>query len=635
MGSSKKGLIRKRKTLIFAEIGLLSLILVFALGLIPGCLVFYCFHSQKAFWVMQTTNRAILQILFVLSTLAFGALIACFLITDLSVVSVLKSSSTQKPTLYKIAGVWGSHEGSMMLWVWSATLFGFWLSWVKMGANLKLCWSVASALYSLLISSFAAYILFFSNPFERSEDFMLEGMGLNPVLQDPSLAIHPPLLYLGYLGLGVVFVLTLSGLITKRLNGEWVELTYPFLLVSWCFLGTGIILGSFWAYYELGWGGYWFWDPVENIALIPWLFATLMIHALRGSKHQLLWPSFTALLGLLGFFFVLVGTFFVRSGLLNSVHSFAVDENKSTFLLALLLLWGGGSVVVYLLYGFGQHTKKFASHLFSRINMLLFQNIFLFWGTFMVIVGTFYPLVHYYFTHQTLAVGPRYYALTFCPIMLFALSFACLTPYLEQEKSKRSNAFKLGLSLIFACALALWIKGNFWGSLGIIVGSSLILSHLLGSKESKNKPMILAHVGAGIIVVSVSLVSLLKSERVLTLKINDMAQFEGHTFHLAKVDNYDGPNYHGLKAYLEISKGKKIGVLTPEKRLYPLEKQTTYEVSLYYKGFSHFYAVLGGFDSTHQTWTIRLSYYPYIALIWLGGLLIVLAGLLRLVMRQR
>jgi cytochrome c-type biogenesis protein CcmF len=397
------------------EIGHILLIITFVSSFI-----------QAIFWIItlgskNTVNLIILQKFsvtnFILISSSFSILLYSFIISDFSLLIVTNNSHSLKPLIYKISGLWGNHEGSLMLWALILSFFTYLISRNKSQISFKLLSSILGV-QTLILFSFLAFILFTSNPFERLEIPPLDGKGLNPLLQDPGLAFHPPILYLGYVGLSVSFSFAVAALITGEINQIWARQIRPWITIAWSALTLGIALGSWWAYYELGWGGWWFWDPVENASFMPWLIATALLHSVRLLETRLILVSWTVLLAILGFSFSLLGTFIVRSGLLTSVHAFATDPSRGIFILIILTIATGVPLILYAIRSSDLYTeKKIEFNVFSKETALLINNLFLSTATLTILIGTLYPLFLDAFNGEKISIGPAYYNATFAPIM--------------------------------------------------------------------------------------------------------------------------------------------------------------------------------------------------------------------------
>ena len=597
--------------------------------------------------------------------LAFGALIFAFATSDFSVANVAANSHTDKPMLYKVAAAWGSHEGSLLLWCLVMTGFGAALTRARgLPFGLKTC---AVAVQGGLSALFLAFALFTSNPFARLDPAPFQGASLNPLLQDPALAIHPPMLYFGYVGFSVTFSLAVAALIEGRPNssfwpawGRWVR---PWALASWVMLTIGITLGSFWAYYELGWGGWWFWDPVENASFMPWLAGAALLHSAVVTERRGALAGWTVFLALLAFTFSMLGAFLVRSGVLTSVHAFAVDPERGMMLLAILGVTAGAAFALFAwrapnLKGGGVFAPV------SREGALVLNNLFLTAAAATVLLGTLYPLIMEAATGATISVGPPYFALTFTPLMIVAFLILPAGPLLAW---KRGDLVGAGQRLALAGALALgcgflgWLAFEPKKALaagGIAIGAWLILGALAEvierirlfraplkevGRRAKGLPfgawgMTLAHAGLGVFVLGAVVESGFKAEAAQALPVGGQIQVAAYSVRLDKVQIIEGPNYLAEQGTLTVTpKNGRPETVTAERRFFPAGGQTTTEVGLDFRGLDDVYVVMGERRSTPeaaQAWTVRVYWNPWARLIFLGPFIMALGGVLSLLDRR-
>src|ERR1700761_4801798 len=520
--------------------------------------------------------------LLVFVALAFGTLVTAFVTSDFSIALVANSSHTLKPLVYKITGVWGNHEGSMLLWVLVLSLYAGALAALERGgARLT---SAALGVQGLLAAAFLLFILFTSNPFLRLDPAPFEGAGLNPLLQDPGLAIHPPMLYAGYVGLSASFSYAAAALIVGEEG--WTRAARPLMLIAWIFLTCGIALGSWWAYYELGWGGFWFWDPVENASLMPWLIATALLHSALATERSGAFRTWTLLLAIGGFSLSLIGTFLVRSGVLSSVHAFASDPTRGFFIMVLILCAIGGALG---LFAWRAPTLKSGASFdtVSRESALLLNNVFLVGSCAAVFVGTLYPLILDALSGQKISVGPPYYALTFAPIFFALLLLVPFGPQLgwrrgDLKASVRALAPAMGLAAVAAVAvLAIASPRTLTGALAFAVAAWLIGAALLDFRKRKGArasafAAALAHAGLGVTLMGVAGTTLWRSEALDLMGPGDVMHVGGYTLRFDGVTAEAGPNYNAARAHLALMDGTRVvTVLTPEKRVYPAEGQET------------------------------------------------------------
>ena len=591
---------------------------------------------------------------FVFVAAAFAALTFCFVTSDFSVALVVSSSQIAKPLLYKFTGVWANHEGSMLLWVLILTLFGASIAVSGMNLPRRLKARVL-AVQGMIGSGFLLFIVATSNPFARLDQPPADGNGMNPILQDPGLALHPPFLYLGYVGFSVAFSFAVAALIEGRVDAAWARWVRPWVLAAWCFLTIGITLGSFWAYYILGWGGWWFWDPVENVSFMPWLAGTALLHSALVVERRHALVNWTILLAILTFSLSLIGTFVVRSGVLTSVHSFAVDPARGVFILALLVLATGGALVLYALripqLKFG---APFAA--VSREGSLALNNVLLISAAATVFLGTFYPLFIDLLGHDKISVGPPFYARTFVPIMVPLLIAMVVGPALKWKRDVlRPQITRLGLALIAAtltmAIAAIATMGNhilsalgLGLSLWIIVGSLLMVAHRtkIGKTTAsaslslaRHAPrsfygLVIAHLGLGMVVGAITTVSTWQQENILTMAPGDKTEIAGYEVLLRNIVSVPGANYDAERGSFEISRGgAPVASLTAERRFYQVQQQQTTQTGIRTNFISNIYIALGDPDSQGH-WTVRIYYHPLAPWLWFGGLTMAIGGFVSL-----
>ena len=592
-----------------------------SLALLASCL--------QSFWRFSSSKRAYqmakVQCVFVVG--AFIILTFAHVTSDFSVVNVVANSHTAKPLLYKIGGVWGNHEGSMLLWVMILSLYGVMVKRVSI-----------VPLMGVISAGFLLFMLIACNPFEVMASIPQNGDDLNPLLQDPSLVIHPPFLYSGYVGFSIPFCLAIDALIKGKLDIDWVRETHFWTMVSWSFLTFGLLLGSFWAYYELGWGGWWFWDPVENAALMPWLMATALLHSLKVTQNKNAFNAWSLFLAILTFSLCLLGMFLVRSGLLISVHSFAIDPERGVILFFLCCL-----IILPALILFCMRIKNIRSLVatspLSRSGFLLFNNIFLLCGTSTILLAIFYPLILGFF-NQSISIGAPYFQATFVPLMVPLLFLVGLGPWfswaensLHDVVQKILPAFCLTASLILGGyyftdhpASFLAIIGNA-GALWVIIATAHL--YIKTNKKSLSfYSMCLAHVGLGIAVLGMIESTVGEIEIMPTLASNESVVVGQYNVTLEKIEIVKGPNYNAQKAHLLLTKnGKDIATLQPEKRFYWTQKNIHSETAIYSNLVSHVYVAMGE-EYTNGQWSFRFYFKPWINLLWFGVVLIAVGGAL-------
>ena len=600
-------------------------------------------------------------------TLAFAALIYAFAVSDFSVENVARNSHTDKPMLYKVAAAWGSHEGSLVLWCGVMAVFGAILARSRgLPFGLK---TSAVGVQGALTTLFLAFAVFTSNPFNRIADAPVQGNSLNPLLQDPALAIHPPLLYLGYVGFSVTFSLAVAALIEGRAFsgfwpawGRWVR---PWTLASWVFLTAGITLGSFWAYYELGWGGWWFWDPVENASFMPWLAGTALLHSAVVTERRGALAGWTVFLALLAFTFSMLGAFLVRSGVLTSVHAFAVDPERGLMLLGILAVAAGSAFALFAwrapqLKGGGMFAPV------SREGALVLNNLFLTVAAATVLLGTLYPLILEAATGQTISVGPPYFAMTFTPLMLVAFIILPAGPLLSWKRADAKGAMQrlaLAAGLAIACGFAFWLAfepKKALAAAGIAIGAWLILGALAEVIErvrvfrvpvsevlrrARGLPMgawgmTLAHAGLGVFVLGAVAETSFKLEAAAAVPIGGSVIAGPWKATLTDVRMIEGPNYlaeQGVVTVTSVDGRATPRIVTSERRFFPAGGQTTTEVGLDFRGLDDVYVVMGERRATaevERAWSLRIYHNPWARLIFLGPAIMALGGVLSLMDRR-
>jgi len=585
--------------------------------------------------------------------LAFAALMHGFVTSDFSISNVAANSHSEKPLLYRVAGTWGSHEGSMLLWCLALTGYGAVMVVFGAGLSARLRAS-AVAVQGALGSVFLAYTVFASNPLVRLADPPVEGRSLNPLLQDPALAIHPPFLYAGYVGMSVVFSLGAAALIEGRIDAAWARWVRPWTLTAWSFLTVGITLGAFWAYYELGWGGWWFWDPVENASFMPWLVATALLHSAVVTEKRGALAGWTVFLALSAFSFSMLGAFLVRSGVLTSVHAFAVDPTRGVLLLSIL---GAASGSGFALFAWRAPALKpggaFAP--ISRESALVLNNILLSAATTTVLLGTLYPLIREAIGGQAISVGPPYFNLTFTPLMAALLVLLPAGPLLAWKRGDAAGvAQRLGLAALIALAagfltFALASPRHAFGAAGVGLGVWLIVGAGVEIAERTHAfrgpaaetwrrmsglprgawGMTLAHAGLGVFLLGACFETTWKVEAAETLAIGKSLDAGAYHLVLESVAPADGPNYEAERGRIRATRdGALVCEAAPERRTYSAGGQTTSEVAICQRGPSHLYIVLGERRGTPAApvWLVRAYWNPWASLIFLGPMIMALGG---------
>jgi cytochrome c-type biogenesis protein CcmF len=583
----------------------------------------------------------------VLTFLAFVMLIWLFVISDMSVELVARNSHSAKPMLYKIAGAWGNHEGSMLLWLAILGLSGAGVALFERRLEKRTLTAtlVAQATVSL---GFFAFLLFVSNPFARLNPAPLEGNGLNPLLQDPGLAFHPPTLYFGYVGLSVAFSFAVGALITRNVGPAFARAMRPWVIGSWIFLTLGIVAGSYWAYYELGWGGWWFWDPVENASLMPWLAATALMHSVSVTATRDALRAWTVMLAVVGFSMSMIGTFLVRSGLLTSVHAFAVDPARGSFILALLLVYVGGALALFALrVGTVSEGKQFT--LLSREGALVANNLLLSVILATVLIGTLYPVAAEALGDR-ISVGPPYFNATAGPLALLLIATMALGPLLRWrqdggDRIKRNGPWLLLIIAGMVIALLVFSPGIGVFSLsGLALAAAVAVASLipLRGRSLRRTPlpvwgMALAHFGVAVALAGMATESAFLKERLVALAPGDAVQLADWRISFDEIHPVAGPNWTALEARVSVARGSFNSVMRPQARSFSQPPTETNEAALLTQWDGQLYVVLGQSagrgDDGRERWQMRLWWKPLVWWIWAGGILIALGGTLALIGR--
>jgi len=632
------------------EIGHFSLWLALGIALVMGAVPLAGAQSGRADWMALA--RPLAYALFFCVALAFGCLVSAFVNHDFSVAYVVSNSNTALPLQYRIAGVWGGHEGSLLLWV---QMLALWTVAVALFSR-HLPQAVAARILSvmgLVAVGFLLFMLLTSNPFDRLFPAALEGRDLNPLLQDPGMVIHPPMLYMGYVGFSVAFAFAIAALIGGNLDAHWARWTRPWTTVAWVFLTIGIALGSSWAYYELGWGGWWFWDPVENASLMPWLLGTALIHSLAVTEKRNSFKSWTVLLAILAFSFSLLGTFLVRSGVLSSVHAFATDPTRGQFILAFLAVVIGGSFSLYAWrapdVGIG---KRFG--LWSKESSLLANNVLLLVAALAVMLGTLYPLVLDALGLGKISVGPPYFDAVFMPLMAPTVFLMGIGP-LARWKDAQLPALALRLRwaagvAVLAALLTGWLAGEVRpvSTLGLVMAFWIMGSvatdlwgrvHPHGTDWAqagarlRQVPralagMMVAHLGIAVFCIGVVMVKTYEVESDVKMAVGDTTTVRGYTFRFDGIKELQGPNYVAAQGQMQVSKdGRPVAELHPEKRIYRVQQNPMTEAAID-AGLTRDLYVSMGEAVDGGAWIVRVYVKPFIDWIWGGCLLMALGGLL-------
>jgi cytochrome c-type biogenesis protein CcmF len=630
------------------EIGQFALIIALLLAITQASLPMIGAARGNRSWMAVAIPAGQAQFIFV--AIAFGCLAYSFISNDFSVVNVATNSNSHLPPPYRLAATWGSHEGSLLLWT---LIMGFWTVAVTLFSKHlpeEMLARVLSVM-GLISIGFLLFMLFTSNPFDRIFPAPLDGRDLNPLLQDPAMVAHPPMLYMGYVGFSVAFAFAISALIGGRLDATWARWSRPWTTVAWMFLTVGIALGSWWAYYELGWGGWWFWDPVENASFMPWLVGTALIHSLAVTEKRGGFKSWTVLLAIAAFSLSLLGTFLVRSGVLTSVHAFAVDPKRGIFILSFLLVVIGGSLVLYAWrakhVGLG---SKF--EVVSRESFLLSNNVLLTVAAGSVLLGTLYPLIIDALGQGKLSVGPPYFNAVFVPLMVPAAFLMGVGPIARWKKASLPElAVRLRWAFAASAVAALLLplvmgKWKALVSLGVMLAFWIVSTVAVGiwdrvkttsgqvsfwqklrMQSRSYYGMQVAHVGVAVFIVGISFVTQYETEKDLRMDVGDVVTVAGYDFKFNGVTAINGPNYRAARASIDVVRGKTlVRTMSPEKRIYNVQENAMTETAIDTGLFRDLYLSLGEPVDNGRAWTVRIHYKPFVDWIWGGAVLMAIGG---------
>ena len=628
-----------------AEIGQFALILAMLLAVAQSTLPMW--GASRGDTALMSFGRTAAQLQGLLVGIAFAALARCFVMGDFSVSLVAQHSNVTQPVIYRFAATWGNHEGSMLLWVLILAIFGAGLARFGDGIREGLL-ARTLAVQGMIGAAFLAFLIFTSNPFARLDPAPFDGMELNPLLQDPGLVLHPPLLYLGYVGFSVAFSFAAAALIEGRVDAAWARWVRPWILAAWTCLTAGIALGSLWAYYELGWGGWWFWDPVENASLMPWLMGTALLHSALVLERRGALVSWTILLSVLTFSLSLIGTFLVRSGILTSVHSFAVDPTRGVFILALII---GSTGTALALFAWRAPSMR-SGALFGGISReagLTLNNLFLMAATAVVFLGTFYPVIMEAVNGDKISVGPPYYKITFGPVMVPLLLLVTFGPLLQWKRDSLKPLFAkvrwpalIALGTGIGAVIALGFKSVAAG-LGFALAAWLIFGALAmlarrwrGAGEGFNSRlvrttpmsvygMVIAHAGLGVMCAGVTAMSSFETSKVLVMRTGDVVAIGPAQVTLNNVRDVAGVNYTATAASFSVRQGDSIRDLVSERRFFPNSRNQTTEAAIAAGFTGNTYVAIGEPDPSGGL-TVRLYRHPLVGWIWGGALLMALGG---------
>ncbi|SFX22826.1 heme lyase CcmF/NrfE family subunit [Marinospirillum alkaliphilum] len=631
--------------LFLPELGQFALILALVMAVVQALLPMIGSFTRQPLWLAYAQPAVWAQ--FTLLTISFLMLTASFLLDDFSVAYVAANSNSALPWYYKMSAVWGAHEGSLLLWLWILAGWTFAVS-LSRGLPVEILARVLSVLGFVSIGMML-FVVFTSNPFDRFlPRIPADGADLNPLLQDPGLIFHPPLLYMGYVGFAVTFAFALAALWTGQLDSAWARWSRPWTTTAWAFLTSGIALGSWWAYYELGWGGWWFWDPVENASLMPWLTGTALMHSLAVTEKRGVFKSWTLLLAIATFSLSLVGFFLVRSGVLNSVHAFANDPDRGFFLLVLLAVTVGVSLLVYAIR-VPNFKARVSYSLISKDVFLLANNILLVVACITVLLGTLYPLVLDALGKGKISVGPPYFNALFVPQMLLLGVFMGLGPLtdwkaMQWQKLRKKLWLSAAITLVLGFALLPWVYDGQW-SIWVALGLTLFFWVMTTSlrdiwEASRGKQgwkgitrsrwgMFWGHVGAALIVLGVTMVSNYGEERDVRMAVGETVVVKGYQFTMTELTHREGPNFIADRAIVEVrnSQGRLISTLTPEKRLYVVRGMPMTQVAIDWGLLKDIYVAMGE-ELSEDAWAMRVHYKPFVRWLWLGAFIASLGGIL-------
>ena len=626
------------------ELGHFALILALLLALVQGILPLVGAARNNLALISVAKPAARAQFLFV--AIAFGCLAYSFLTNDFSVLNVTRNSHSRLPEIYRFTATWGSHEGSMLLWT---LILGLWTVAVTLFSRHLPDDMVARvvSVMGLVSFGFLLFMLATSNPFLRMP-MAMDGSDLNPLLQDPGMVVHPPILYMGYVGFSVAFAFAIAALLSGKLDASWARWSRPWTTAAWSFLTVGIMMGSWWAYYELGWGGWWFWDPVENASLMPWLVGTALIHSLAVTEKRGSFKAWTVFLAIGAFSLSLLGTFLVRSGVLSSVHAFATDPARGLFILIFLLVVIGGSLLLFAFrasqVGLG---GRFA--LVSRESFLMVNNILLLTATGAVLLGTLYPLFLDALGLGKISVGPPYFNTVFVPLvapLIFLSGIGPLARWKQVNVPELAARLKWGFGASVLVALLLPFTLGEWKptvSLGYLLSLWIVVTVAIGVRSRMRTGagwsanfygMHLAHLGVAVTVIGVTMVSAYQTERNVRMEVGDTVTVKDYTFRFDGVRDVDGPNYRGSRGTLEVSRnGRPVSTLHPEKRIYAASGMPFTESAIDYGLTRDLYTALGE-SLDGGAWSVRVFHKPFVVWIWMGAVLMALGGLLAITDRR-
>ncbi len=611
-------------------VGFLSLVIAIGIN-------FYLFLSRYIFKFQKQKFNIFIRLSSLLTLLSFFSLMYAYVVSDFSNYNVFQNSHSNKPLIYKISGTWGNHEGSMLLWLCILSIFSFFFSFTKnIEDNFQKLTLIIQAFLHIL---FGLFIVFTSNPFLVNSILVTEGLGLNPILQDPGLAVHPPILYAGYVGYSIVFSIAIAGLF-QNTDDEWLYVAKKWSLISWTFLTGGIALGSYWAYYELGWGGWWFWDPVENISLMPWIAGLALVHSLMMVRGEQAIKKWIVFLSILCFSLSVFGTFLVRSGILTSVHSFAADASRGIFILLIFFIVTGFGFLVFLLK---EPKKSNALNLLfiNKVSAIVINNILMIIATLTILLGTIYPIIIEVLYNKRISVGGPYFNSTVIPIMIPGFLLMSIAPILSWQTNKINNSKKYVLAFVILSVLvtlqSYFLDFNTWGFVGLLLGFWIILASIIAIFSSyKIKINIkffkiinphVAHIGVGIAIIGITCSSVFQNELDFNLNEGDKFNVNGKTVLFEKIETTNEINFQSLrgKFLFDIEK-KQSKEIETGKNYYPVSKMITSEAGILHQWNKDIYFILG--DQKNNEWFVKVLINPFVSFIWLGVIIMMYSGLI-------
>ena len=611
-----------------------------SLSLLFSCMIIASYFSKRLIFF----SKIFYYLIYLSSTsiaISFFCLVYAYLISDFSNYNVFQNSHSSKPFIYKLAGTWGNHEGSMLLWLLIMSFYKLIFSFSsKLDNDLK---KLTIFFQTLLYICFCLFVILTSNPFLASSITVSEGLGLNPVLQDPILSIHPPMLYLGYVGFSLILSLALAGLFLNKIDNNWIKSTKNWALFCWSMLTGGIALGSYWAYYELGWGGWWFWDPVENVSLMPWITGLALVHSLMMVQKDMIMKRWIVFLSILCFSLSIFGTFLVRSGILTSVHSFASDSTRGIFILILFLVITGFSFIIFI-FKSEDSNGKLNLLFINKSSALIINNIVMLIACATILLGTIYPIIIEVLTNKRISVGAPYFNSTALPVLLPGFLLMSVAPALSWQTNKLpkyKSYFLVFLTISLLTVIIFYFTNfNIWGFVGIVLGLTIILSSTLSIYYNCIKynldrfllynNALLAHIGVGIMIIGITSSAIFQSEYDETFFLDEIKKVGKYNLKLEKIEFHEKNNFQELMATLVIyRKNVQKSFINPSKRYYYVSKIITTEAAIYHRWFEDFYVVLG--EEKDGQWNIKIFINPFVSFIWIGVILMIFSGLVGIV----